>query len=228
VSRYDDQVARIGDLVSVARDDLTPTARILSIRDGAEIEDDEFEAARRRSLDEAREILWQRRIPRKFHQATLSDFSAGVCRDLEPWAQQPSGRNLLFLGPVGVGKTRAAIAACRPSHDRGLDVAFWPTAELLDAMRPSTNDVLEVADIADLDRLVLDDVGVERATDWTAERLDAVINRRWMDDLPTIATTNLEPDQLSERLGERTFSRLVGDAVVIRLSGDDRRRTRRT
>lgn len=202
-------------------------ARILSIRDGAEIEDDAFEAARQRSVEEARAALWQRRIPRKFQDATTADFGESVRRDLDAWAMRPAGRNLLLLGPVGVGKSRAAIAACRTAHDSGLDVAFWPTSDLLDAMRPG-DDAVRVADVADIDRLILDDVGVERATDWTAERLDAVVNRRWLDDLPTIATTNLEPDDLERRLGERTFSRLVGGALVLRLSGSDRRRARST
>lgn len=225
---FDDQLARIGDLLPDVEEDRTRSARVLSILDGNEIEDDSFEAARRRSLDEARLLLWQRRIPRKFHDAATADFGPAVRRDLDEWARHPGGRNLVFLGPVGVGKSRAAIAACRPAHDSGLDVAFWPTADLLDAMRPSDGRTLDVASVADLDRLILDDVGVERPTDWTAERLDAVINRRWMDDLPTVATTNLEPEDLERRLGERTFSRLVGGAIVIRLSGTDRRRSRTT
>jgi DNA replication protein DnaC len=73
--------------------------------------------------------------------------------------------------------------------------------------------------------LLIDDLGTERANEWTGERLYAVVNRRWLADLPTIATSNLEPEQLEEALGERTYSRLVGGALVLRIAGQDRRRT---
>ena len=67
-----------------------------------------------------------------------------------------------------------------------------------------------------------------KRTEWTAERLYALINRRWLEVRPTVCTTNLDPDQLREAVGERVFSRLVGNgAVVLRLTGHDRRRKRR-
>lgn len=226
-----DEPVRIGDVVRSIRpefDERGAVIRAAEMRDGAAIEDEAFAEQRRQGLDEARQALWLRRIPRRFHDATTGDFTPAVRVELDQWARAPQGRNLVLLGPVGVGKSRAAVAAARAAHFRGLDVAFWPTAELLDAMRPSAPAPVDVADVGDLDRLILDDVGVERSTDWAAERLDAVVNRRWMDDLPTIATTNLGPEQLAERVGERTYSRLVGGAVVIRLTGDDRRRRRPT
>jgi len=226
VSRADDGAARIGELIPLVHDQLDRAGRVAEMRDGAAFESDIFAEQRQTGLTEVRASLWRRRIPTKFHPSTTVDFAGSVREQLDEWAAAPRGRNLLLLGPVGVGKTRAAIAACRPAHDRGLDVAFWPTVDLLDAMRPSAAEQLEIADVADLDRLILDDVGVERSSDWTCERLDAVINRRWMDDLPTVATTNLEPAQLEERLGERTYSRLVDGAVGIRLTGGDRRRAR--
>jgi DNA replication protein DnaC len=225
MGQFDDRLARIGDLLpDVEEQRAETTARILSIRDGAEIEDDEFADARRRSLEEAREALWQRRMPRRFHAAAVVDFDGPARRDLSAWVNGPRGRNLVLFGPVGVGKSRAAVAACRPSHDRGLDVAFWPTADLLDAMRPG-DETVRVDDVADLDRLILDDVGIERPSDWTVERLDSVINRRWMDELPTVVTTNLAPSDLETRIGARAFSRLLDGAVVIRFTGSDRRRT---
>jgi hypothetical protein len=41
-----------------------------------------------------------------------------------------------------------------------------------------------------------------------------------------VATTDLDPEQLEGVLGGRTYSRLVHDAVVLKLSGPDRRRRR--
>lgn len=182
-------------------------------------------------LEHKREATWQRAIPNRFQWATLADFTdqdADVRDGLHDWAIKPDGRNLVLLGPVGVGKTHAAVAATRPAHfDHGTDVRFLPVVELLDLLRPGGPEGA-LYDLADTDLLVLDDLGSERPTEWTAERLYALINRRWLEERPTVCTTNLEPDPLREALGERVFSRLVGNgAVVLRLAGHDRRRKRR-
>ncbi len=178
---------------------------------------------------------WAWTTPRKFRDADLSDFgdeNADMLERLSEWSCDPRGRNLLIGGPVGVGKSRAAVAACRPHRS----VEFWPVVELLDALRPGgPPDALDR--VMQVDVLILDDLGAERPTDWTAERLYALVNRRWLEELPTVGTTNLpltrksagpgyEGPTLDEVLGDRMFSRLIGGAVLVRLSGPDRRRTR--
>jgi DNA replication protein DnaC len=72
--------------------------------------------------------------------------------------------------------------------------------------------------------LILDDLGVDAPNDWWVSKLYNLVNRRWLSDLPTIVTTNLEPKALREAIGERTLSRLGERAVTIRLTGGDRRR----
>lgn len=218
----------IGAKVEQAREAWRRTAEVRAeLRDGSPIEDDELIEARRLGLSAARDARWHRIIPQRFHRASLSDFGGTVARDLSEWSTNPSGRNLVLTGPVGTGKTHAAIAACRPAHDLGLDVLFLPVVELLDALRPGGTDEVSIQDVAAVDRLVIDDLGTQRDTDWTHERLEAVINRRWMEARPTIVTTNLDAQALRERFRESTYSRLVGGALGIRLTGDDRRRGNR-
>lgn len=170
---------------------------------------------------------WHASVPQRFHQADLADFATEAWLPaVADWANAPQGRNLVVFGPVGTGKTHLACAAVRPAVWRALDVAFVPVVELLDQLRPGGPEgALDV--LADADRLVLDDLGSEKPTDWTAERLYALVNRRWSDAAPLVATTNLQPEQLQAHLGERTYSRLVGGAVAVRLGGQDRRRVKR-
>lgn len=185
---------------------------------------------------------WLQTIPSRFADAKLSDFTdwpAKLADDLAEWAAAPRGRNLVLWGSVGCGKTHAGVAACRPAvFDHHLDVKFAPVVELLDELREQGGDAGREAMHAamDVDLLLLDDSGGERPTDWTAERLYAIVNRRWLEQRPVVATTNLPltakvvPEgysgpTLEEALGVRTFSRLVGSgAVVRRLVGPDRRR----
>lgn len=189
---------------------------------------DDLPAAVGSMLADRRLATWQRAIPNRFQWAQLADFTGPEADTLAGWAEQPAGRNLLLLGAVGVGKSHAAVAAVRPAHfDRGADVRFLPVVELLDLLRPGGPDGA-LYDLADVDVLVVDDLGTERSTDWTDERLYAVINRRWLEERPTVATTNLDAKELRDAIGARTYSRLVGNgAVVVTLTGPDRRRQRR-
>lgn len=171
-----------------------------------------------------REARWDH-IPRRFRWARIEDLDTDLHTEITRWATLPGPLpNLVLFGPVGTGKTHAAIAAARIRHDAGDEVQFWPIVELLDGLRPGGD--LEIWDRAvyDADLLVLDDLGASRATDWTDERLYALVNRRWLDERATIVTTNIDPGRLPEALGERMASRLLGGAAIAYgLNGRDRR-----
>lgn len=196
---------------------------------GGDLEDVD-ELVGTRSIERAREQHWLTICPQRFHLAQLDDeYLASVpeiAEDLAAWAKHPQGRNLVLCGPTGTGKTHAVMAACREAHRHGLTVVFLPVVELLDLLRPGGPEGA-LDKLMGVDRLVLDDLGAEKATDWTQERLYALVNRRWLEERPTAVTSNLEADVLRTEdrgVGERLFSRLAGsDAVVLRLSGKDRR-----
>lgn len=172
----------------------------------------------------SRRAYWARIVPSRFAFAALDTLEPDVAPLLEEWSAHPGGANLVLFGPVGTGKTHAALAAARARAYAGDEVKFFPIIELLDHLRPD-GPKGAFSTLAEADLLVIDDLGEERATDWTAERLGALINRRWMEEKPTIATTNLSRADLETYLGERAFSRLAGAGVVaIVLSGRDRRR----
>jgi DNA replication protein DnaC len=78
--------------------------------------------------------------------------------------------------------------------------------------------------LTDVDLLHIDDLGAENQTDWVMEQLYSIVNARYEAQRAIVATTNLMPDELSERLGPRTVSRLVEICgEVIPLHGEDRR-----
>lgn len=206
------KLARVGDLV----------ARSAPVRAAILNETEDLANLTHVSLDEMRHSRWAVSMPSRFVWAKLDDFQGTTADKLQEWSDDPRGRNLLLIGSVGSGKSHAAVAACRGSFFRGLDVIFAPVVEMLDDLRPGGPPGY-LTELMGLDRLILDDLGLERPTDWTAERLYALVNRRWLEERPTIATTNLSPEKLEEAVGERMFSRLAGNAVTIGISGPDRR-----
>lgn len=192
-------------------------------------DDIDITAERDRIGSEMTSTRWRDAIPRRYWDARLTDLTVEPHQEIhERWSARPltlgPRPNLVILGPVGTGKSHAAVAAVRPLMEEGLDVVFIPSVELLNDLRPGGGGP-EPYGRADV--LVIDDLGGERPTDWTAEQLYMIVNARYNAMLPTVATANGTPPELKEAIGARLYSRLVGDgAVVLGLGGIDRRTTK--
>lgn len=183
-------------------------------------------AEARQAQAKARRVMWEKAVPRKYRDAAPGDFPAKVAEQLTRWqAAATDGVNLVITGPLGTGKTRAAFAAAQQLHADGESFAFWPVESLKHALDWRNEGHLELTGgVSRVGVLILDDLGVGTASDWWLGKLYSIINERWLHDLPTIATTNLEPGELESATGDRTFSRIADGAVGVRLAGQDWRR----
>lgn len=140
-----------------------------------------------------------------------------------------AGRGLWIQGDVGTGKTTLAMLVSKAALDAGRSVAIYSLPRLLNLLREAMDSDEGKLDFLDrltaVDLLHIDDLGAENRTDWVLEQLYSIVNARYEAERAIVATTNLMPDELSERLGSRTVSRLVeicGD--LIPLYGGDKRR----
>jgi DNA replication protein DnaC len=143
------------------------------------------------------------------------------------------GRGMWFWGDVGTGKTTLAMIVSKAAIDVGRSVAIYSLPRLLNLLRESLQADGGLVDLLDrlsaVDLLHIDDLGAENQTEWVFEQLYSIVNARYEAQRAIVATTNLESDGLSARLGERTVSRLVEicrDPIV--LAGDDKRREYRS
>lgn len=148
-------------------------------------------------------------------------------------------RNVYICGEVGTYKTTLACASAIEMLDSGhfKSVCVATTSEVLNAIKSnfgkySTEDPLRKYKRASV--LILDDMGKESPTDWVIEQLFDLINERYGDMLPTVITTQFEPDALIKRLskngGEENAVAIVSrlrskrdNALLIRLEGKDKR-----
>lgn len=71
--------------------------------------------------------------------------------------------------------------------------------------------------------LVIDDLGVEKSTDWVIETLYIIINDRYEENLGTIITSNKDLHEISISLGDRVASRLAELCIILELTGRDKR-----
>lgn len=154
------------------------------------------------------------------------DYVEAGLRALSDTGRLP-GHGLYLTGSLGSGKTRLAASVLNDLARGGArGGAAWAVAEWLEGLRRRYHDggadaFEEQTRTADV--LLLDDIGAERVTDWVQERLFLLVDYRYRHSLPTLFTSNLHPDELADRIGERTVSRIVGMARLVAVDADDYR-----
>jgi len=130
------------------------------------------------------------------------------------FAMNPRGW-LVLLGPCGSGKTHLAAAIANEQFDSGTGVFFTTVPDLLDLLRTSFAALEKYSQLITLLRevelLVLDDLGAQKATMWSNEKLLQILNSRAESALATVITAIPREFQgLDERLRSRLQdSRLV-------------------
>ena len=129
-------------------------------------------------------------------------------------ARRGPGQSLLFVGPVGTGKTWLAACAANWALIRGWSVAWRKATQWLADLR-SSYDADSRTHECDVNRplrraklLVLNDLGAEKVSPWVATQVEDLLDDRISAELPTIVTTNLSHEELREAYGDRTASRL--------------------
>ncbi|MGQ9531430.1 MAG: ATP-binding protein [Desulfotomaculales bacterium] len=158
--------------------------------------------------------------------AAAREFVRGYLRD-------PHVDGLYLTGPVGSGKTFLACCVANALLNEGRQVLFLTVPDWLDRIRATfdaQNQTTE-QELTDAAReapvLILDDLGVHNYTAWTINKLYSILNYRLNYLLPTIITTNISLEDLSEYLGDRTTSRLFAACRACRLLVDVDIRIRR-
>ena len=122
---------------------------------------------------------------------------------------------LMFIGPYGTGKTHLASAIANDALSRGISNIFQPVPDLLDRLRATYGDTGIRYDelferFKSIPLLVLDDLGTQNSTPWAVEKLYQLINYRYVRQLPTIITTNVDLEQMDGRIASR-----LSDASLV-------------
>lgn len=146
------------------------------------------------------------------------------------YALAREGRGAYLFGTPGTGKTHAAACAVRMWCDRGGGARLVTAKRLLDDVRDGyrgDGDRRALERAARVPLLALDDLGLERRTDWGVEEISALIDGRTAAGLPTVITSNYSLGELATLWGgvdgARAASRIAGACERIAVEGPDRR-----
>lgn len=161
-------------------------------------------------------------VPRK-RMGEILDF----CRRYADSFTLASG-SLLFLGQTGLGKTHMSLAIAHAVTERGYGVLYISAQQLMDRLesekfsRSPESDYRENLHIVlSCDLLVLDDLGTEFSTSFTASTLYNIVNTRMTEKRPVVISTNLDPAGIEEKYGQRMASRLLCEYRVLKFFGKD-------
>lgn len=172
-------------------------------------------------------------IPEIYKEASVDNLTEDQRSFLKEVVTRKS-TGLYIYGGVGTGKTYMIFAMVNrlkqmigeSPYRLAETVQVWNTTELISRIRetfdrPSDVFVPELLEYKGI--LVLDDVGSEKPSEWVTEQLYRIINRRYEEALPTVYTSNLTIEELDDRIGERSVSRIVGSCRIVELTGNDKR-----
>ncbi len=163
----------------------------------------------------------------KYSQYTLMEKVLGICKDYAQNFARKGTPNLLLLGESGLGKTYLAHCIANKVAEKGFSVCFVTAYNLSNLMRGAylgeSHDVEMEQALLSCDLLVIDDLGSEPIRkNINLESLFSLLNERGIAKRTTLVCSNLLPNALRDRYGERITSRLMaGDGPQIRLYGSD-------
>lgn len=137
------------------------------------------------------------------------------------------GKGLLLYGSCGTGKTYAACEVANALIDKGYPVLVTNFARIINALQATFEKQEYIDSFNRFFLLVIDDLGIERNTEFAKEQVFNIIDSRYRAGLPMIITTNLSIDKIkkpNDIENERIYGRILERCFPIEVSGQSRRR----
>ena len=135
---------------------------------------------------------------------------------------------LLFWGDVGTGKSYAAACIANALLEMRIPVLMTNFSKMLNQMGGlySEERFSYISSLSGFSLLIIDDLGIERSTEYAKEQVYSIIDERYKSGLPVVVTTNLTIEDLRcplQLADARIYSRILEMCTPVHVAGSDRR-----
>jgi len=187
---------------------------------------EEIERTRKSGFPDPELMQWTFAIDDRANEKA-SDISLRYCTHF--LSMKEKGKGILYLGNCGTGKTFLAACIANELINQGFSVLMTNFSRLVNiifGLREGKQNYIDSLNSYDL--LIIDDLGVERQSEYVAEIVQNIVDSRYRAGLPLIITTNLTPKDFSAESSDiaksRLYSRISEMCLPVVVSGADRRK----
>ncbi len=136
-------------------------------------------------------------------------------------------QGILFHGPVGTGKTYTAACIANELLNSNIPVIMTSFVKILQEIQnPDVDEGKFLQRLNSARLLIIDDLGVERNTDYALEKVYNVVDSRVRAAKPIILTTNLTWEELTREQDlryKRIFDRILEVCYPVHVPGKSHR-----
>lgn len=127
---------------------------------------------------------------------------------------------LFIAGTTGMGKTYLAVIGIILALCRERTIIFDSLSRILVKLRDQESNIYSVLrQLRQIDVLVLDDIGSEKASPWVSEKVLDIIDYRSQNRKNTIFTSNFKMEDVADNISPEVYDRIRGESVYIVLEG---------
>ena len=139
---------------------------------------------------------------------------------------------LLLWGDVGTGKSFFAGCIANALLDKGIPILMTNFSRILNELTKYHADKNEIiTGLVSYPLLIIDDLGIERNSEFALEMIYNVVDRRYCTRKPLIVTTNLSYQDMTRKdldiEHQRIYSRLMEMCFPVIYQGKDQRQKER-
>ena len=148
---------------------------------------------------------------------------------VDTWPERKANNDgLLLWGGVGSGKTFYAACIANALIEQGVTVMMTNFAKILNKLSGMYSDDKNafVASLMSYSLLIIDDLGIERNTEFALEQVFNIIDERYKTRLPLIVTTNLSMNTLKnpeDIAHQRIYDRVLAMCIPVSFQGINHR-----